>query len=124
MVTPPKNIRLEQDQYIGLRIYFVTVCCHKRRRSFENPEAAGSAIQILKDTASHQCFEVHAYCFMPDHLHVISLGNSDSSDILQGVEDFKHATGYWLKQHYDPVRWEKSFHDRIIRARELGIMVR
>jgi hypothetical protein len=61
---------------------------------------------------------------MPDDLHLISLGQADRSDVLRGIEEFKQISGYWLETHHAQVHWQKSFYDRIIRAREIGICLR
>ena len=78
---------------------------------------------FLRQVADRHTFWV-IYCFMPDHAHLIFMGRAGDSDILQGVEDFKQSSGYWLESNYFLTSWQKSFHDRIIRARELGLGVR
>jgi REP element-mobilizing transposase RayT len=118
-----KHHRLPREHYKG-RVWAVfTLCLEGRHVFFTNASVVGVFVDFLRDVAHKFAFRA-IYCFMPDHLHVISLGNSDHSDVLQGIEDFKHASGYWLKEHHDSIRWEKSFHDRIIRARQLGIKLR
>jgi REP element-mobilizing transposase RayT len=61
---------------------------------------------------------------MPDHVHLVAMGTSERSDVLRGLEDFKQLTGYWLKPRIPLFRWQKGFHDRILRANELGPAVR
>jgi REP element-mobilizing transposase RayT len=61
---------------------------------------------------------------MPDHLHLIILGKHDDSNVLRGVEDFKQLSGYWLASNFSEIKWQKSFHDRIIRAQEFADKVR
>jgi hypothetical protein len=63
------------------------------------------------------------YCFMPDHLHFVAMGTSERSDVLRGLKDFKQLTGYWLKQ-LPQFRWQKGFHDRILRSNEFGPAIR
>ena len=63
------------------------------------------------------------YCFMPDHLHLVLLGNSDGTDLLQVVAHFKQATGHWPSLHRPSVRWQRSFYDRILRAHEVHRMI-
>jgi REP element-mobilizing transposase RayT len=77
---------------------------------------------LLKQVAEKYDFRP-IYCFMPDHLHLISLGRSDHSDILLGVEDFKQLSGHWLGDQMPTVRWQKSFFDCVIRQPELGSIV-
>ncbi len=61
---------------------------------------------------------------MPEHLHLIFLGCHENTHLLQALEDFKQATGYFLAKHYSETKWEKSFHDRILRSKELGAKLR
>jgi len=61
---------------------------------------------------------------MPDHLHLVAMGSSERSDVLRGLEDFKQLSGYWLKTGMQLFKWQKGFHDRILRANELGPAVR
>jgi putative transposase len=118
IAVPPKNIRLRQDQYTGVRLYFVTVCCHKRRSAFENSETACSAIEILRETASHHRFEVHAYCFMPDHLHILAEGATHQSNLIEFVHRFKQSTAFAYRQKYCKVLWQSRFYDHILRFGE------
>jgi len=58
------------------------------------------------------------YCFMPDHLHVIAMGQSDQSDVLQAIGRFKQTSGYCMRKQNSEFSWQKGFHDRVIRERE------
>ena len=57
------------------------------------------------------------------HLHLVLLGNSDGTDLLQVVAHFKQATGHWPSLHRPSVRWQRSFYDRILRAHEVHRMI-
>jgi len=106
-----------------------TFLLQDRRSFFVDPAIVQVFVEFLRQVAERHTFRV-IYCFMPDHAHdprldlnLIFMGTADDSDILQGVEDFKQASGYWLESNHFLTSWQKSFHDRIIRARELGIEV-
>jgi len=55
---------------------------------------------------------------MPDHLHVIAMGQSDQSDVLQAIGRFKQTSGYCMRKQNSEFSWQKGFHDRVIRERE------
>ena len=56
------------------------------------------------------------YCFMPEHLHTITIGGEPESDALRFMQMFKQTTGWWLKNNHPEVEWQKSFYDRIARS--------
>ena len=115
--------RLPREHYQGRVWASFTLCIEKRRAFFVDPAIVQVFVNFLEEVAEKHDFNA-IYCFMPDHSHLILLGRSDVSDILSGIEDFKQATGNWLKCRIPLIRWQKSFYDRIIRARELGVQVR
>jgi putative transposase len=61
---------------------------------------------------------VFAYCLMPDHLHVVAEGQSDSSDLLELVRRFKQKTSFDWKARHRKRLWQDSFHDHILRDSE------
>src|ERR1700730_17645159 len=64
-----KNIRLELENYLGERQYFVTLCCARRRELLDRPGVSSWAIARLRQSAARHAIEVHSYCVMPDHPH-------------------------------------------------------
>ena len=63
-------------------------------------------------------FRIYVVTFMPDHLHLLLEGKSDSSDLIKGIKLFKQKSGYWYKQCADRRLWQKRFFDRILRRSE------
>lgn len=55
------------------------------------------------------------YCFMPDHLHVISMGVNQRSDGKRAMDAFKLKSGQFLQSSGADYRWQENYHDRIIR---------
>jgi REP element-mobilizing transposase RayT len=68
--------------------------------------------------ASSDCSVKTLYCFMPEHVHAIVMGTNENSDALHSMELFKQTSGWWLKTNRSDVKWQKSFHDRIVRSTE------
>jgi len=68
----PKPLR--NFDYIGAHRYFLTWCCFGRHTLFGDPQVVANAVtQILR--ACEPCgMEIIAYCFMPDHLHMLVEG--------------------------------------------------
>jgi REP element-mobilizing transposase RayT len=78
-----KNIRLELENYLGERLYFVTLCCARRRELLDRPGVSSWAIARLRQSAARHAFEVHSYCVMPDHFHLLAEGIRGSSNLLR-----------------------------------------
>jgi putative transposase len=110
-----KNIRLPSLTYTGMREYFVTICCHKREPYLALPENALPVLEQLQSIALRHSFAVHAYCAMPDHLHALVAGTSESSRLLSFIKSFKQHTGHEFRKRTGKQFWQFKFHDHILR---------
>jgi len=110
-----KNIRLPSLNYTGMREYFVTICCHKRKPLLAHSENILPILEQLRSSALRDSFSIHAYCAMPDHLHFLAAGNSESSRLLALVKTFKQLTGHEFIQRTGKPLWQFKFHDHILR---------
>jgi REP element-mobilizing transposase RayT len=61
---------LLRDHYLGRRSYSLTICTQDRRQLFTNPQIVSALRSILVKLSAFHCFDIYAYCFMPDHLHL------------------------------------------------------
>jgi putative transposase len=59
-----------------------------------------------------------AYCFMPDHAHLLLEGQSDQSGIERAVIRGKQLSGYWFHAQHGDRLWQKSSWDRALRGDE------
>jgi putative transposase len=66
---------------------------------------------------------VIAYCFMPDHLHLLVEGCSEGSDAIAFVHQAKQRAGYAFAQTRNERLWQPSYYDRVLRADEATIAV-
>jgi REP element-mobilizing transposase RayT len=58
---------------------------------------------------------------MPDHLHVILIGESDSSNLTELMRAFKGATTVPARKVGISALWQKGFYDHILRSeKEMG----
>jgi putative transposase len=73
--------------------------------------------QLLK-IAVRQRFEIPAYCFMPDHVHVLATATADDSDLRQFVARWKQQTGYSHRQRENTTLWQGGFYEHVLRAEE------
>jgi putative transposase len=111
-----KDIRLPTNHYRGRTMYFVTLCFHDRRRFGANPRLASWLIGSLRKHASVCAFFIHAYCVMPDHMHLLAVGASEESNLIKFVESFKQETAFEFARRAHRRLWQFKYYDRILRA--------
>jgi len=70
---------------------------------------------MLEDAARETGFRLLAYCFMPDHLHLLVQG-SEGSNLAQLVKTFKQASSYDYKRRAGRPWWQRSYHDHVLRG--------
>ena len=110
-----KNIRLPVEHYTGKRIYFVTICTENHRPAFNNDSVVARILETLTTAAQNHKFAVHAYCFMPDHLHVLVEGLTDQSQLLQFIRSFKQTSAFAYTQTFRHRLWQRTYYDHVLR---------
>jgi putative transposase len=73
---------------------------------------------LLLQSSAARGFEVLAYCFMPDHVHLLLQGTSSDSDLRSLVTLWKQRSAYAHRQTTGAALWQSSFHDRVLRSDE------
>ena len=116
VVSYPK--RLDDFCYVGLAQYFLTFCVRGRHKVFICDTAVNSALLHIRESARLQQFSILAYCFMPDHVHLLVEATSAVSDLRAFVSRAKQYSGaaYALK-HGGPL-WQRGYYERILRRSE------
>jgi putative transposase len=113
-----KAIRLPRDTYEGRGWYFLTLCCHDRRPLFRDPEISAWLVGKLKSQAADYGFLLHAWCVMPDHLHLLVEGASESSNVLEFIACFKQCTGFEAKRKVRGKLWQRYSFDHVLRPND------
>ena len=74
--------------------------------------------QILRASSDH-AFEFLAYCFMPDHVHIVLKGVTPDSDLRRFARVAKQRSGYVLRRECGLTEvWEVGYFERILRDNE------
>ncbi|MGH9736466.1 MAG: REP-associated tyrosine transposase [Candidatus Acidiferrales bacterium] len=110
-----KNIRLPADRYRGRGLFFITLCFHHRRRFGQNPRIATRLIARLREWSRLCDFLVHAYCVMPDHIHFLTAGTKDTSNLTKFVEGFKQETAIDFARRARSELWQFKYYDHVLR---------
>ncbi|MFH1438175.1 MAG: transposase, partial [Pseudomonadota bacterium] len=110
--------RLSLNLYKGRKRITFTLCVKERRSIFTNHAIIEKFLSILKEAKEKFFCKNWAYIFMPDHVHILNEGISESSDLWKMMVLFKQKTGFWLSQTMKGIKWQKDFFDHIHRKEE------
>lgn len=112
-----KSNRLESSFYKQKGVYFLTLCCFNGKSIFTSESIVNSMLETLESCCNDYGLKNLAYCFMPNHLHLLLEGEEDSN-LIGMVKKFKQLTGYHFKKDTGDNLWQKSFYDHILRKEE------
>ncbi len=113
--SPP---RLKGFDYTGPYAYLITMNTADHVPRFTNSDLVNACRGRLSELAARHSFEVVAYCFMPDHLHLLLQGTALTSRLDRFMQQFKQITSYHFKQQVGAPLWHRSYHDRVLRREE------
>ena len=112
-----KRNRLQHFTYEGSYAYSITICCYENENYFTNKSTVFNILDSLNIISSEMSFSIIAYCFMPDHLHILTSGD-EGTNLLKFIEKFKQISGYNFKKTSGRKLWQKSFYDHVVRKEE------
>ena len=82
-----------------------------------------SCVSCRNFARREQKFSVIAYCFMPDHLHLLIEGTSDDSDGRRFIKAFKQYSGYYYSQKRHETLWQRYGFEHVLRDDETTVEV-
>jgi REP-associated tyrosine transposase len=109
---------LRHFDYTGLHRYSLTFCTDHRRPLFEEAHAGEVVLEQISRAAREQQFAVIAYCFMPDHLHLLVHGEAEDSDCHRFIKMSKQYSGYYYSKAFQGVLWQRYGFERTLRQEE------
>ncbi|MEQ1761015.1 MAG: transposase [Vicinamibacterales bacterium] len=107
--------RLPGFSYLGPSRYFLTLCTHRRASAFRSPDVVQRTLLEFFRTSHYASFAVLAYCFMPDHLHLLVEGTSAWSDLQAFVTVAKRCSGTAHAAIHGTPLWQEGYHERVLR---------
>jgi REP element-mobilizing transposase RayT len=110
--------------YLGLHQYFLTFCTHQRRTLFSTPERVTLVRTQIERAALQERVALIAYCFMPDHVHLLVEGQSDDSDCLAFISRAKQFSGFYYQARFEERLWQRYGYEHTLRSDEavLGVV--
>jgi len=122
-VFTPRPEHLESFNYVGVRRYFLTFCTHNRLRPFVAADRVEIVRQQILRSAAYERMAVLAYCFMPDHLHVLVEGESEDSDCLRFIKRAKQLTGFHYNRDFGERLWQRYGFEHVLRNDEATLSI-
>ena len=107
--------RLRDFPYLGIQRYFLTICTFARRRHFTNAAVVDAVHTAFLRTCADFEFAILAYCYMPDHVHLLVEGLSEASDLSALVATAKQRAAYAGRRLARGRLWQEGYFERVLR---------
>jgi putative transposase len=111
-------LRLRSFAYRGCHAYFVTCCTFNRFGWFSEAQIVAAVTSDLLRLAAVHEYDVSAYCFMPDHVHLLLESTSAESDFRRLMKMWKQKTGYAYKRASGLRLWQNGYYEHVLRQDE------
>lgn len=118
------SLRLENFSYRGKYNYFLTYCTFARRVTFVSPEPVAAVHEQILRAARLTDIAISAYCYMPDHLHLLCEGRSDEADARVFISKSKQLSAHAYQVRYRTRLWQRYAYDRIVSPTTVAAVVR
>ena len=110
--------RLPDHLYTGPAQYFLTFCVRSRARVFVSESIVIRTLLQIRQAARDEGYALLAYCFMPDHLHLLVEGTTETSDLRTFVQVAKRRSGTVYAREWGSRLWQEGYYDRVLRSEE------
>ena len=118
-----KPPHLKSFDYTGFHRYSVTFCTNDRRPMFRNEAAVRLVLSQISRAAGEREFAIVAYCFMPDHLHLLVHGESEAANCKGFIALAKQYSGFYYKREFGRTLWQRYGYERTLRKEEQTLVV-
>ena len=118
-----KPEHLKTFDYLGPHRYFLTFCTFERRRIFLTHERADAVHGQFLRAAIDEGFAVLAYCFMPDHVHLLVEGQATDSDCRRFTARAKQLSAFHFRKIFGLRLWQRYGFERTLRSNDATLSV-
>ena len=118
-----KPDRLPAFDYLGLHHYFLTFCTFERARAFELTERVDLVRTQFRRACVEERFALLAYCFMPEHVHLLVEARADDSHGLRFIRSAKQYSGFHYRRVFGVTLWQRYGFERVLRNNEDSLRV-
>ena len=113
-----KRLRLKYFSYTGFYKYFVTIVCNGKIPVFADESIVKEILELLKDISLSYGFSIWAYCFMPEHLHLLIEGQKEDSNLKKFIPMLKQKTSYVYRKKTGGKLWQENYYEHVLRKDE------
>ena len=110
--------RLSGFDYLGFRHYSLTMCTFRRQLVFVDRCVVSTMCDIFCAEATAHGFVIPAYCFMPDHVHLVVSGREENADLVRFARRSRQRGGYVLRGRTEGPLWQDGYYEHILRDHE------
>jgi putative transposase len=110
-----KRNRLDRGLYRGPAAFAVTVTTWQRQPVFAHAAEVSRCHGMLESAVRSTGFGLLAYCFMPDHLHLL-VEAPEGGDLARFIKVFKQASSFDYKRRLGRPLWQRSYYDHVLRG--------
>jgi putative transposase len=114
---------LRTFDYTGLYRYFLTFCTDSRRQLFTTSRVVDLVTQQIERTAEDEHFAILAYCFMPDHVHVLIEALDESANCRRFISRAKQFLGFAFARTHGSRLWQRYSYEHVLRTDEATLSV-
>jgi putative transposase len=115
--------RLSGFSYVGRAQYFLTFCTNSRLIAFDTARSVSEAWQQFQLAAADERFAMLAYCFMPDHVHLLVEGTNETSDLRKFAKMAKQRAGTAYTRRTGRKLWQEGYYEHVLRGDENVVAV-
>jgi putative transposase len=105
-------------EYLGRFEYFLTFCTFERSRLFVTPECVGLVHEQILRACAEEGLAILAYCYMPDHVHIVVAAEHASSNLKCFVSLAKQYAGFYFRRATKQRLWQRYGYERVLRNEE------
>jgi putative transposase len=112
-----KRIRMDPTAYEEGHSFFLTLSTAGKQPWFSDPSVVNASLTQLRTSAARYEADVFAYCFMPDHVHLL-VATPPETSLIDFVKHFKQLTAYQFRRTHGTRLWQPRFYDHALRSDE------
>jgi putative transposase len=99
-------------------VYSLTFCTFQRRPMFRNSALVSRVTLSIGRTAAERDFDVHAYTFMPDRLHLLVQGRTLEAELIWFVKLARQRSTLATRDLRSAGLWQDGYFERTLRTDE------
>ncbi len=115
---PSRPKRLPAFAYQGNYRYSLCFCTDGRRDVFISDDVVAFVLAQISRAAVETSFALIAYCFMPDHVHLLVAGETEASDCKRLIALAKQYSAFYYSKRFGRRLWQRYVFERVLRESE------